>query len=118
MARRRGLSNQERLASFLVNVTATGAVLSTPAFVYSLQCTLNATTATGLLCIADTTAAGDVALEGAGRWDWKLGCAGVSGQTSDALIRQFMPPLYVGRSLYFANSTGINSVSIQYIPVS
>lgn len=117
MARRRGPSNMERLGSYLANVTATGQVIPGGAFIYALQCTLNATTATGLVCIADTTAAGDVVLE-ASRWDWKLGTAGVSGQTSDALVRQFMPPLFINRNLYFANSTGINSVSVQYIPAS
>lgn len=117
MARRRGPSNQERLGSFLMNVTATGQVIAGGAFIYALQATLNASTATGLLSLADTTAAGDVVLEGA-RWDWKFGTAGVSGQTEDHLLRQFMPPLFVNRNLYFANSTGINSISVQYIPAS
>ena len=117
MARRRGPSNQERLGSYLFTVTATGAVSAGPMFIYALQCTLNATTATGLFSIADTTATTDVAKETA-RWDWKLGTSGVSGQTEDHLIRQFMPPLFINRGLYYANSAGINAISIQYIPAS
>jgi len=117
MARRRGLSNQERLATLIATVTATGAVVSAPCFVYAIHSTLNATTATGFLSIGDTTAAADLVLEST-RWDMKFGTSGVSGQTLDYVPRQFMPPLYISKQLFFANSTGINSVSVQYIPAS
>lgn len=117
MARRRGMSNQERLGGFLLNVTSTGTALAAPCFVYAVQSTLTATTATGSFSFGDSSASADLVKEST-KWNMKFGTAGVSGQSEDHLIRQFMPPIYISQNLIWANATGINSVSFEYIPAS
>lgn len=116
MARRRGPSDKERFGAYWFNMTATGNVTG-PCFLYGVQVTLTASTATGIAVLADTTSTADVGAEST-RWDLKFGSQGVSGQTLDYVPRQFMPPLYISRGLYFGASTGVNSMSVQYFPAS
>lgn len=117
MARRRGLGNADRLALDIANVTATGAVVAAPCFVYEIIATLTNSTTSGRLSIGDTTAAGDLVLEKT-RVDLKIGSAAASGNSMWMNPRYFNPPLYVANQLFFANSTGIASVSVQYIAAS
>lgn len=116
MARRRGLGNAERVALDLKNVTATGAVVAAPCFVYSLDVMLSDQTVSGKLSIGDTTAASDLVLEST-RLDFKLS-EGAASALCDRVQRNFFPPLFIANQLFFANSTGINSVSVSYLAAS
>lgn len=117
MARIRGLSNAERLASYLANVTATGAVVAAPCVVYRVAFTLSDSTTSGKLSIGDTSAAADLVKEST-RFDLKVGTAGASGNVVNQHNLDFNPPLAIGTQLFWAVSTGIASVSVSYIPAS
>lgn len=117
MSRRRNPNNAERLASDLANVTATGAVVAAPCFVWSALITLSDSTTSGRLSLGDTTAAADLVKEST-RVDLKVGTAGASGNANPQTQVNFMPPLNVANQLMFANSTGIASVSVSYIAAS
>lgn len=117
MGRRRGLGNAERYALDMANVSATGIVAGTAnvgIFVYSLDASMRSSSATATFSIADTTAAADVVKESK-RLNFTLGAGGAAG-FPDRLSRNFMPPLYCERALYFANEAGgpIDNVSITY----
>ena len=117
MARRRGLGDAERLALDIATVTATGAVVATPCFVYAIHSTLTNSTTSGSLSIGNTTAAGDLVLEST-RFDMKFGSSAASANSEWHYPRMFNPPLYVPNQLFFANSTGIASVSVTYLAAS
>lgn len=117
MARRRGPSNMERLAFDMANVTATGAVVAAPCFVYACDFTLTDGTTTGKFSIGDTTAAADLVKEST-RLDFKIGTAGSSGNSDCHDLLQFNPPVYIANQLFFANATGVNSVSVAYLAAS
>lgn len=116
MASRRGMANSERLALNLANVTATGAVVAAPCYVYTLDASLSDTNATGVLSVGDSSAAGDLVKEST-RLDFRLGNGGASA-AGGILVRNFIPPLYIATQLFFANSTGVNKVSVSYLAAS
>lgn len=117
MARRRGLGDADRLAVDLATVTATGAIVAAPCFVYSIDFSLSDATVSANMSIGDTTAAADLVKEST-RLDLKIGTAGASGNVDchDNLI--FNPPIYIANQLFFANSTGVASVSVAYLAAS
>lgn len=122
MARFRGAGDIERLAVDFTSVTATGAVVSAPCFLYSVYATLDATSATGKLSFSDTTAAADVPLE-ATRWDLKFGSSAASANSEFHNLRYFSaigdgPPIAIQRQLFYALSTGITSFSCTYLAAS
>lgn len=116
MARRRGLGNMERVALDIAAVTATGAVVAAPCFVYSLDASLTDTNATGLFSIGDSTAAGDLVKEST-KLNFRLGAGGASA-VGHMVTRNFNPPLYIANQLFFANATGVGHVGVSYIAAS
>lgn len=121
MARFRGAGDIERLAVDFTTVTATGAVISAPCLLYSVYATLNATSATGKLSFADTTAAADVPLEST-RWDLKFGSSAASANSEFHNLRYFNTigegaPVSIQRQLFYALATGIDSFSCTYLAV-
>lgn len=117
MARRRGLANADRLALDLATVTATGAVVASPCFVYAIHSTLSNSTVSGSFSIGDTTAAADLVLEKT-RIDMKFGSSAASANSEWHSPRYYNPPLYIANQLFFANSTGMASVSVEYLAAS
>lgn len=116
MPRFRGAGDVERLAVDFTTVTATGAVLAFPAVVYAINAILSASTTSGMISLADTTAAADVGLESV-RWDFKFGSAAASSNSEWHYPRMFTPPIAIQRQLFAAVSTGIQSVSVSYYAI-
>lgn len=119
MASRRGLNNSERFALDLKNVTATGAVVDVPCYIYAIYCSIDDSTTSGKLSVGNTTAVADLVKEST-RIDFKVGTAGASGNfIGDGVLRKHSsPPLYCQDGFYWAVSTGIDSVSVEYFPAS
>lgn len=117
MARTRGPSDAERLALDFITVTATGAVVATPCFLYSMDWTVSDTSVSGLFSIGDTTAAADLVKESA-RMDMKFGDTVASGCTDVHDNFSFNPPVYIQNQLFWAVSTGIRSISFSYLAAS
>lgn len=117
MARRRGVSNAERLALDMFNVTATGTVVAASVFVYSVAFTLSDSTTSGKFSLGDSTASADL-LKETSRIDFKVGSANASGQGSVIEQYSYNPPLFIANNLCWTVSTGIASVSISYLAAS
>lgn len=115
--RARGLSNAERLAVDLICVTATGAVVAAPCFVYAVEWTLTDSSVSGLFSIGDTTSTADLVKEST-RLDLKVGMTVASGATDSHDNFTFNPPVAIQNQLFFSNATGIGSVSVTYLAAS
>ena len=114
MASRRGLSNQERLAVDIKNVTATGAIVAAPCYLYWVTCSIDDSTTSGLFSIGNTSAAADLIKEST-RIDLKFGTAGASGNCNEQRQLIFSPPVYIETQLFYTLSTGIDAVSVGYL---
>ena len=118
MARRRGLGNADRVGCDIVTITSTAsvAIIANPCFVYSIDISLSNTNATGQLFLADTSAAADVRKE-AERFDATLGVGGASAM-ADRIQRNFFPPLYFARGMYWTQANDRANISVSYLLVS
>jgi len=117
MARVRGLNDSERLALDLATVTATGAIIAAPVFLYAVEWTLTDSSVSGLFSIGDTTANTDLVKEST-RFDLKENMTVASGASDLHDNFAFNPPVYIANQLFFANATGIRSVSVSYLAAS
>lgn len=112
MARRRGLSDQERLGLDIAGTTATGQLFGGPCFVYSIDASQSDTTTSGTFIIGDTTGTADLATDG--HYMKFTMAASVSGGEGN-LQRNFNPPLFISKALFIQSSTGVQAVSVSYI---
>lgn len=115
--RARGPSDAERLALDFVTVTATGTVIASPCFVYSMDYTLSDTSVSGLFSFGDTSASADLVKESS-RMDIKTNCTVASGTEDVHDNWTFNPPLIIQTTLCFNIATGIRSVSFSYLSAS
>lgn len=99
MAKRRGMNGQERFALDFSAVTADGALVSAPCYVYSILISPLDTNVTGLAIVADTSAAADAVKETA-QVAAKTGAGGTSAGGGINVDLKFNPPLYCAVALY------------------
>lgn len=117
MASRRGMSNGDRFAVDMACVTATGAVVNVPCYVYSIIARIEDSTTSGLGLVGNTTAVADLVKEST-KISFKIGNAAATANSTPIDQMRFIPPLYCQNGLYFAASTGITAISVAYFPAS
>lgn len=119
--RARGPSNEERLALDFITVTATGAAINAPCFIYAVDWTVTDSSVSALFSLTDSTSTADMFKDTA-RWDMKLGMTVASGATdvhdNFSWNANGGPPIAIQNGLYWCLSTGVRSVSVSYLAAS
>jgi len=111
MATRRGPTNQERLGVNATTLSATGTILSAPAFIYSVTVALNDTNSTGDAVLADASASAAADITANDFLGVRLGAGGISAGDNTMYTQTYNPPVYVGLGLVLSATNCECSVS-------